>query len=40
MCITGVGSYPVWSAGLLSIIPVPLSIGKMALNRETVLHTC
>ena len=38
MCISSVGLLPLWSGGSLTIFPVPLGVGKLALNRENFLH--
>ena len=37
--ISGVASFPVQSGGLLTIFPVHLGVGKLALNRENFLQT-
>ena len=34
LCICGMGSFPVWSRGSLTIFLAPLSNRKLALNRE------
>ena len=38
LCTWSVGSFPVWSGGFLTIFPVPLAVGNLALNKENVLH--
>ena len=38
MCISSVGSFPVWSGGSQTIFQVYLGVGNLALNSANVLY--